>query len=127
MASPANLKYTKDHEWARLEGDLATVGITDFAQHSLGDVVYVDAGASGKAVEQHKPFGVVESVKAASDLFSPVSGSVSAVNAALADKPELVNTDPYGEGWIIKVKVKNAAELNTLLSAAEYDALVAGH
>ena len=127
MASPANLKYTKDHEWARLEGDVATVGITDFAQHSLGDVVYVDAGAPGKAVEQHKPFGVVESVKAASDLFSPVGGSVSAVNAALSDKPELVNTDPYGEGWIIKVKVKDAAELNTLLSAADYDALIAGH
>ena len=127
MASPANLKYTKDHEWARLEGDVATVGITDFAQHSLGDVVYVDAGAPGKSVEQHKPFGVVESVKAASDLFSPVGGSVSAVNAALADKPELVNTDPYGEGWIIKVKVKDASELNNLLSAADYDALIAGH
>lgn len=127
MASPAHLKYTKDHEWARLEGDVATVGITDFAQHSLGDVVYVDAGAPGKHVEQHKPFGVVESVKAASDLFSPIGGSVSEVNAALADKPELVNTDPYGEGWIIKVKVTDPSELNNLLSAADYDALVAAH
>ena len=127
MSSPANLKYTKDHEWARLEGDLATVGITDFAQHSLGDVVYVDAGAPGKAVVQHKPFGVVESVKAASDLFSPLSGAVSQVNTALADKPELVNTDPYGEGWIIKVKVSNASELNNLLSSADYDAFVAAH
>ena len=127
MASPANLKYTKDHEWARLEGELATVGITDFAQHSLGDVVYVDAGAPGKAVEQHKPFGVVESVKAASDLFSPLSGAVSQVNAALADQPELVNTDPYGEGWIIKIKVSNPSELTSLLSAGDYDALVAAH
>jgi len=125
MSSPANLKYTKDHEWARLEGELATVGITDFAQHSLGDVVYVDAGAPGKAVAQHKPFGVVESVKAASDLFSPLSGTVSQLNTALADKPELVNTDPYGEGWIIKVKVSNPSELNNLLSAADYDAFVA--
>ena len=127
MASPANLKYTKDHEWARLEGDVATVGITDFAQHSLGDVVYVDAGAPGKAVAQHKPFGVVESVKAASDLFSPLSGAVSQVNAALADKPELVNTDPYGEGWVIKIKVSNPSEMNNLLSPADYDALVATH
>ena len=90
-------------------------------------MVYVDAGALGKDVEQHKPFGVVESVKAASDLFSPVGGSVSAINAALADKPELVNTDPYGEGWIIKVKVKDASEMNDLLSAADYDALIAAH
>ena len=127
MSSPANLKYTKDHEWARLEGGVATVGITDFAQHSLGDVVYVDAGAPGKAVEQHKPFGVVESVKAASDLFSPLSGAVSQVNAALADQPELVNTDPYGEGWIIKIKVSKPSELTSLLSAGDYDALVAAH
>ena len=127
MSSPADLKYTKDHEWARLEGELATVGITDFAQHSLGDVVYVDAGAPGKAVEQHKPFGVVESVKAASDLFSPLSGAVSQVNAALADQPELVNTDPYGEGWIIKIKVSKPSELTSLLSAGDYDALVAAH
>ena len=127
MSSPANLKYTKDHEWARLEGDVATVGITDYAQHSLGDVVFVDMGAPGKKVAQHKPFGVVESVKAASDLFSPLSGAVSEVNAALADKPELVNSDPYGEGWIIKVKVSNPSELNNLLSPADYDAFVATH
>jgi glycine cleavage system H protein len=127
MSSPANLKYTKDHEWARLDGDVATVGITDFAQHSLGDVVYVDAGAPGKAVEQHKPFGVVESVKAASDLFSPLSGAVSEINAALADEPELVNTDPYGAGWLIRIKVSDPSELNNLLSPADYDALVAAH
>ena len=127
MSSPANLKYTKDHEWARLEGDVATVGITDFAQHSLGDVVYVDAGALGKAVVQHKPFGVVESVKAASDLFSPLSGAVSEINAALADEPELVNTDPYGAGWLIRIKVSDPSELNNLLSPADYDALVAIH
>ena len=98
MASPANLKYTKDHEWARLEGDVATVGITDYAQHSLGDVVYVDMGSKGKAVKQHETFGVVESVKAASDLFSPVSGAVSQINTKLVDNPELVNKDPYGDG-----------------------------
>ena len=125
MTSPSDLKYTKDHEWARLEGEIATVGITDYAQHSLGDVVYVDAGSKGKRVAQHQTFGVVESVKAASDLFSPVSGAVTEVNAALADTPELVNREPYAGGWMIKVKVSNPAELNNLMGPAEYDAYVA--
>src|SRR5512143_493655 len=102
MASPSEMKYTKDHEWLKVEGGTGTVGITDYAQHSLGDVVYVDAGAAGKKVEQGKPFGVVESVKAASDLFSPVTGEIVEINKALADKPELVNSDPYGAGWMIK-------------------------
>lgn len=125
MANPAYLKYTKDHEWAKMDGHVATVGITDYAQHALGDVVYVEAGAVGKTVEQHKPFGVVESVKAASDLFSPVTGVVSAINAKLADQPELVNSDPYGEGWMIQVSVSNLAELDNLLSAVQYDAYLA--
>ncbi len=125
MPSPANLKYTKDHEWARMDGDIATVGITDYAQHSLGDVVYVDMGSKGKAVKQHEPFGVVESVKAASDLFSPVTGTVTEVNTKLVDNPEVVNQDPYGEGWMIKVKVSNKADLDSLLNAADYDAYVA--
>jgi glycine cleavage system H protein len=125
MPSPTDLKYTKDHEWARLEGDIATVGITDYAQHSLGDVVYVDAGSKGKQVTQHQTFGVVESVKAASDLFSPVSGTVTEVNRALADQPELVNREPYGAGWMLKVKVSNMAETSDLMDAAQYDAYIA--
>ena len=125
MPSPTDLKYTKDHEWARLEGDTATVGITDYAQHSLGDVVYVDTGSKGKQVKQHQTFGVVESVKAASDLFSPVSGTVTEVNAALADQPELVNREPYGAGWMLKVKVSNTAEMSDLMDATQYDAYVA--
>jgi glycine cleavage system H protein len=125
MPSPTNLKYTKDHEWARLDGAVATVGITDYAQHSLGDVVYVDMGSVGKKVKQHETFGVVESVKAASDLFSPVSGTVSEVNSKLVDTPEIVNQAPYGDGWMIKVKLSDRAELDNLLSAADYDAFVA--
>ena len=125
MANPTDLKYTKDHEWLKVDGDVGTIGITDYAQHSLGDVVYVDAGSIGKKVEQFKPFGVVESVKAASDLFSPVSGDITAVNAELADKPELVNQDPYGAGWMIKVKLSDMSQLNGLLSVAEYEAFVA--
>ena len=125
MPSPTDLKYTKDHEWARLEGDIATVGITDYAQHSLGDVVYVDAGSKGRQVAQHQTFGVVESVKAASDLFSPVSGTVTEVNAALANEPELVNREPYGAGWMLKVKVSKLAEISDLMDAAQYDAYIA--
>ncbi|MBI5878183.1 MAG: glycine cleavage system protein GcvH [Chloroflexi bacterium] len=125
MASPSELKYTKDHEWLKVDGGTGIVGITDYAQHSLGDVVYVDAGAAGKQVEAAKPFGVVESVKAASDLFSPVTGEIVEVNAALADKPELVNSDPYGAAWMLKVKLANPGEVASLLSAADYDAYIA--
>jgi len=125
MGSPSTLKYTKDHEWIKIEGDTGTIGITDYAQHSLGDVVYVDAGAPGKKVEALKAFGVVESVKAASDLFSPVSGAITAINGDLADKPELVNQEPYGAGWMIKVKLSNASEADALMDAAAYDVYIA--
>ncbi len=121
MANPTNFKYTKDHEWAKVDGGVVVVGITDYAQHALGDVVYVDASAVGKKVEQHEPFGVVESVKAASDLFSPVTGEITAINGELADHPELVNTDPYGAGWMIQVKVSDLKQLDHLMSAGEYD------
>src|SRR5437879_3712426 len=124
MPSPTDLKYTKDHEWARLEGEITTVGITDYAQHSLGDVVYVDAGSKGKQVTQYQTFGVVESVKAASDLFSPVSGTVTEVNAALAEQPELINREPYGAGWMLKVKVSKMAEMSDLMDAARYDSYI---
>ncbi len=124
MASPSNLKYTKDHEWLKVEGNTGTIGITEYAQHSLGDIVYVDAGAVGKHVEQFKTFGVVESVKAASDLFSPVTGEISAVNGELADRPELVNQDPYDAGWMIKVRLSNPGEVAGLMSAADYDVFV---
>ncbi|TMC58658.1 MAG: glycine cleavage system protein GcvH [Chloroflexi bacterium] len=141
MAIPVELRYTRDHEWVLMENakaepaqvdkgespvpnDLARIGITDYAQHALGDVVYVDLGAKGKRVEQFKPFGVVESVKAASDLFSPVSGEVVEVNAKLIDQPELVNSDPYGEGWMIRVRIGDVRELENLMDAGEYDAFL---
>lgn len=120
---PADLKYTEDHEWLKREGELARVGITSFAQDQLGDVVYVDVPAVGAAVRAGKPFGVVESVKAASDLLSPISGTVAEVNGALLDRPELVNSDPYGEGWMIVVAPADAAEIDGLLDADAYAAL----
>ncbi|MBI3750980.1 MAG: glycine cleavage system protein GcvH [Chloroflexi bacterium] len=122
---PADLRYTKDHEWVRVEGDQATVGVTEFAAQQLGDVVFVDLPAVGKAVEQFATFGVVESVKAVSDLFAPIGGSVVEANAALADRPELVNSDPFGEGWMIRLKVADAAQLAGLLDPAAYEQLVA--
>jgi glycine cleavage system H protein len=123
---PTNLKYTREHEWARVEGNQATVGITDYAQHQLGDVVYVELPAAGAAVRYMQPFGVVESVKAASDLFSPVSGTVVEVNLVLEDSPELVNQSPYGDGWMIVVELRDPAELDQLLSADDYSQFVAG-
>ena len=122
---PADLRYTKDHEWVRVEGDTATIGVTDFAASQLGDVVFVDLPAVGKAVEQFATFGVVESVKAVSDLYAPLSGEVVAVNGDLGAKPELVNSDPFGEGWMIRVKLGNPTEVDGLLDAAAYDALIA--
>lgn len=119
------LKYTKEHEWVRLEGDIATVGITDYAQKQLGDVVFIELPQVGAQVEQLKAFGVIEAVKAVSDLFSPITGEVSEVNTALESQSNLINSDPYGEGWIIKVKIKDEGELNTLLSPADYRKLVA--
>jgi glycine cleavage system H protein len=125
MATPTDRKYTKEHEWAKQDGDVIVVGITDYAQHALGDVVYVEVPVVGKSVTQHTVFGVVESVKAASDLFAPISGSVTAANAVLQDQPELVNSDPYGDGWMLKVKPSNAGELVELMSAEQYDAFIA--
>ena len=122
---PSDLRYTKDHEWVRIEGDTATIGVTDFAANQLGDVVFVDLPAVGKAVEQFATFGVVESVKAVSDLYAPVSGEVVDVNGNLASKPELVNSDPFGEGWMIKVELGDAAQLGELLDAAAYEKLTA--
>ncbi len=124
MNIPAELKYSKDHEWARIEGDIAVVGITDYAQNELGDIVYVELPEVGTLVEQGKSFGTVEAVKAVSDLFAPVSGEVVEVNEKLNDSPELVNQDPYGEGWMIKVKMSNPDEVNQLLSKEDYEALL---
>jgi glycine cleavage system H protein len=122
---PSDLRYTKDHEWVRVDGDTATIGVTDFAANQLGDVVFVDLPAVGKAVEQFATFGVVESVKAVSDLYAPVSGEVVEVNADLGSKPELVNSDPFGDGWMIRVKVGDAGQIGGLLDAAGYEKLTA--
>jgi len=123
--APPDLRYTKDHEWVRVEGDTATIGVTDFAANQLGDVVFVDLPAVGKAVEQFATFGVVESVKAVSDLYAPLSGEVVAVNGDLGSKPELVNSDPFGDGWMIRVKVGDTAQVDGLLDAAGYEKLTA--
>jgi len=126
---PADLKYTREHEWAKVEGDRARIGITAFAQEQLGDVVFVELPKVGARVSAMKGFGVVESVKAVSDLFAPLTGEVVEVNAELAKKPETVNTDPYGQGWMIVIKVTDTKELDTLLSPADYQSLIAsaGH
>ncbi len=121
---PEDLRYSEEHEWVRWEDDEAVVGITHYAQDQLGDVVYVELPAPGDAARQSEPFGVVESVKAASDLHSPMSGRISAVNDALVEHPELVNEDPYGEGWMIRLEPTDRAELDGLLSAAAYRSLV---
>jgi len=118
---PEELHYSKDHEWVRVEGDIATVGITDYAQNSLGDVVYVELPKTGEVFAANEPFGSVESVKAVSEVFSPVSGSVSESHDSLADDPEKVNTDPYGDGWMIRIKLSNPGEVDSLLTAAEYE------
>ena len=120
---PGDLRYTKDHEWVRVDGDTATIGVTDFAASQLGDVVFVDLPAAGKAVEQFATFGVVESVKAVSDLYAPVSGEVTEVNGELGSSPELVNSDPYGAGWMIKVKLGDAGQVGELLDAVGYEKL----
>jgi glycine cleavage system H protein len=122
MEFPAGLRYTKEHEWVRIEGREAYVGITEYAQQELGDVVYVELPDAGGTVRYMEPFGVVESVKAVSDLFSPVSGSVKQVNAELFNHPELVNSDPYGQGWMIVVEIDAAAELDALMTAEQYEA-----
>jgi glycine cleavage system H protein len=124
MTFPENLRYTKDHEWLRLEGNVATIGVTDFAQQELGDIVYVEIETKGKALAAETVFGTVEAVKTVSDLFLPVSGTISEINPALESNPELVNTDPYGEGWMIKMTVDNPADVEKLMDAAEYEKLV---
>lgn len=124
MNIPAALKYTKDHEWIKLEGNIATIGITDFAQGELGDIVYVEIETVGKTLEAETVFGTVEAVKTVSDLFLPVSGTINEVNPALSANPELVNSDPYGEGWMIKMTVTNPADVDGLLDAEGYKALI---
>jgi len=124
MNFPENLRYTKDHEWVKLEGNVATVGITDFAQRELGDIVYVEVETIGKPLEAGAVFGTVEAVKTVSDLFLPVSGTISELNPELANSPELVNSDPYGKGWMIKMKVDDPASVGSLLDAAGYGAVV---
>ena len=124
MNIPAELKYSKDHEWIRLEGEIAYVGITDFAQHELGDIVFVDIDTVDETLEAEETFGTIEAVKTSSELLMPVAGTVVEFNEALADAPETVNNDPYGEGWIIKVQVANPAELDGLLDAEAYKELI---
>lgn len=124
MNIPADLKYTKDHEWVKIEGNQATIGITDFAQSELGDIVYVDISSVGQQINQHDVFGTVEAVKTVSDLYMPVSGKVTEFNKGLESAPEKVNSDPYGEGWMVKVTITNAGEAAGLLSAAQYKELI---
>jgi glycine cleavage system H protein len=125
MKIPENLKYTKDHEWLRVEGGEAYVGITDFAQGELGDVVYVEVETVGETIEKEEAFGTIEAVKTVSDMFMPVSGEVLEFNAALETTPELINKDPYGEGWVVKIKIAKPEEINELLSADRYQELIA--
>jgi glycine cleavage system H protein len=124
MNVPQNLKYTKDHEWVLVEGDVATVGITDFAQGELGDIVYVEIETVGESIDHEEVFGSVEAVKTVSDLFMPISGEILEFNDKLEADPELVNSDPYGDGWMIKVKISDASQVNSLLDAAAYSALI---
>jgi glycine cleavage system H protein len=124
MNIPANLKYTKDHEWVSIDGDIATVGITDFAQKELGDIVYVEVETLDQNLKQDEVFGTVEAVKTVSDLFLPLSGQIIVFNDSLESKPEVVNADPYGAGWMIKIKIENASEIENLLSSDNYKKLI---
>jgi glycine cleavage system H protein len=125
MNIPQELKYTKDHEWIRIDGDVATIGVTDFAQHELGDIVFVDINAIGKELNAGDVFGTVEAVKTVSDLFLPVAGTITEINAGLESAPEKVNTDPYGDGWMVKMTIKDAGKIASLLDADAYSNLVA--
>ena len=122
MTFPSELKYTKEHEWVRVDGDTATIGITDHAQDQLGDIVYVEVETVGETVEANEIFGTIEAVKTTSDLFMPLTGEVLEVNARLTDEPELVNSDPYGEGWVMKMKISNLADVDKLLDSVAYEA-----
>jgi len=124
MNFPSNLRYTKDHEWISLKGEVATIGITDFAQRELGDIVYIEVETIGKQLATGAVFGTVEAVKTVSDLYLPVSGTINELNSVLANAPELVNNDPYGEGWMIKMTLDNPADVESLLDAAAYEAVV---
>ena len=124
MNFPADLKYTKDHEWIRVEGNDAYIGITEFAQRELGDIVFIDIPTQGKKIEQDEVFGTVEAVKTVSDLFMPVTGTITEINSDLESEPELVNSDPYGEGWMVKMTVDNVADIDKLMDAAAYESLV---
>lgn len=126
MNIPQELKYTKDHEWVKIDGDIATVGVTDFAQGELGDIVYVEVETLGETLDREEVFGTVEAVKTVSDLFSPLSGEILEFNESLEDTPEMVNSDPYGEGWMVKIKISNEDEISDLLSAEEYKDVIGG-
>ncbi len=126
MNLPSELKYTKDHEWIRIDGDIATVGITDFAQGELGDIVYVEVETLDETLEREEVFGTVEAVKTVSDLFLPLSGEIIEFNEALEDEPEKVNSDPYGEGWMVKIKISDTSQIDGLLSDEDYKALIGG-
>lgn len=126
MPYPSDYRYTKEHEWIRAEGDVATVGITDYAQHELGDVVYVELPKPGAKLNAGQSFGTVESVKAVSDIYAPVSGEVTEVNSSLRDAPETINKDPHGKAWLIKLKLANSAEVSKLMTASAYEAFIAG-
>lgn len=126
MNTPESLKYTQDHEWVKIEGDTVTVGITDFAQSELGDIVYVEIETEGDEIEKGEVFGTVEAVKTVSDLFMPISGTIVAVNEELEDSPEVVNDDPYEKGWMIKIKVSDSGEFDALIDAEAYTALIGG-
>lgn len=126
MSVPADLKYTKDHEWVKIEGDIATVGITHFAQGELGDIVYVEVETLDETLDKDEVFGTVEAVKTVSDLFLPLSGEIIEFNDSLESEPEVVNEDPYGAGWMIKIKFTDSEEINQLLSAEDYEAIIVG-
>ncbi len=124
MNIPGNLKYTKEHEWIKIEGDVATVGITDFAQGELGDVVFVEIETQGETMDSGETLGTIEAVKTVSDIFMPVSGEITEVNEKLEEKPEIVNSDPYGEGWMVKIRMSDASEADNLMSADDYKDLI---
>ncbi|HMU98318.1 MAG TPA: glycine cleavage system protein GcvH [Chitinophagales bacterium] len=124
MQFPSDLKYSKEHEWVKVEGDTATIGITEFAQKELGDIIYVDIETLGEVIEQNGIFGSVEAVKTVSDLFMPIAGEIIEINALLADQPELVNSAPYGDGWMVKIKITDASQVESLLDSEAYQALV---
>ncbi len=126
MNVPQELKYTKDHEWVRIEGDIATVGVTDFAQGELGDIVYVEVETVGETLDKEEVFGTVEAVKTVSDLFSPLSGEIIEFNESLEDTPEKVNSDPYGDGWMVKIRISNQDQVADLLSASDYKDIIGG-